>query len=127
MKKLVKKKDVECMACLDCVRACSEAFFKVFDGDKSCIQVIMKKGAATPSVCIQCGKCAKACEHEAITQNSKGVYLINKKQCVGCGACVEACPLKLMVLDTQNSVASKCIVCGKCVKACPMECLEIAG
>jgi ferredoxin len=30
-------------------------------------------------VCIQCGKCMKACEHEAITQNPKtGVYMINK-------------------------------------------------
>ena len=28
MKKLTVKKNVECMACLECVRACSEAFYK---------------------------------------------------------------------------------------------------
>ena len=110
MKKLVAKKDVRCMACLSCVKACTEAFYKVFDPDKSCIQ---------------CGKCMRVCEHEAITQNPKtGVYMINKKNCVGCGKCVEVCPMKVMVHKADNPV-SKCIACGIWVKACPMEILEI--
>ena len=33
MKKLVVNKTAECMACLECVRACSTAFYKVFDPD----------------------------------------------------------------------------------------------
>ena len=75
--------------------------------------------------CIQCGKCMRTCEHEAITQNPKtGVYMINKKKCVGCGKCVEACPMKVLVLKEGNP-ASKCIACGICAKACPMEILEI--
>ena len=110
MKKLAIKKGVDCMACLECVRACSTAFYKEFNQDLSCIQ---------------CGKCARVCEHEAITQNPKtGVYMINKKKCVSCGKCVEACPMKVMVLKPENP-ASKCIACGICVKACPMELLEI--
>ena len=125
MKKLVVKKNSECMACLQCVQACSEAFYKDFDEDLSCIRIVAKGNAAKPNVCIQCGKCMKSCEHGAITQNPKtGVYMINKKLCVSCGACVEACPMKVMVLKPE-SPASKCIACGICVKACPMEILEI--
>ena len=125
MKKLSVKKNVECMACLECVRACSEAFYKEFHPDYSCIQIVAKGTGAKPNVCIQCGKCMKACENEAITQNPKtGVYMINKKKCVGCGKCVEVCPMKVMVHKEENPV-SKCIACGICVKACPMEVLEI--
>ena len=125
MKKLTVKKNVECMACLECVRACSEAFYKEFHQDYSCLQIVAKGTGAKPMVCIQCGKCMKACEHEAITQNPKtGVYMINKKKCVSCGKCVEVCPTKVMVLK-EGSPASKCIACGICVKACPMEILEI--
>ena len=123
MKKLVAKKDVRCMACLSCVQACSEAFYKVFDPDKSCIQIVEKNGQVKVNTCIQCGKCMRVCEHEAITQNPKtGVYMINKKKCVGCGKCVEACPMKVM---TMGETATKCIACGICAKVCPMECLEV--
>ena len=125
MKKLTVKKNVECMACLECVRACSEAFYKEFHPDYSAIQIVAKGTGAKPNVCIQCGKCMKACEHDAITQNPKtGVYMINKKNCVGCGKCVEACPMHVMVHKPEMPV-SKCIACGICVKACPMEVLEI--
>ena len=78
MKKLTVKKGTQCMACLECVRACSEAFYKEFDPSKACLQIIDRNGAAKPMVCVQCGKCAEACEHGAITQNAKGVYTINK-------------------------------------------------
>jgi len=125
MKKLSVKKNVECMACLECVRACSEAFYKEFHQDYACLKIVAKGESAKPMVCIQCGKCMKACEHDAITQNPKtGVYMINKKKCVSCGKCVEACPMKVMVLKPENP-ASKCIACGICVKNCPMEVLEI--
>ena len=126
MKKLAVKKNVECMACLQCVQACSEAFYKEFHPDYSCIQIVAgKQGGAKPNVCIQCGKCMRTCEHGAITQNPKtGVYMINKKLCVSCGKCVEACSMKVMVMKPETP-ASKCIACGICVKACPMEVLEI--
>lgn len=125
MKKLAVKKGSECMACLECVRACSQAFYKEFHQDKACIKIVDKKGAAKPQICVQCGKCAKACEFGAITQNPKtGVYMINKKLCTGCGKCVEACPFGVMVGNAEGPT-SKCIACGICVKACPMEILEI--
>lgn len=125
MKKLTVKKDSQCMACLECVRACSEAFYKEFNPDLSCVQIVAKGTGAKPNVCIQCGKCMKTCQHGAITQNAKtGVYMINKKLCVGCGECVAVCPTKVMV-HKQESPVSKCIACGICVKVCPMEVLEI--
>lgn len=96
MKKLKVKKGSTCMACLACVGACSEAFYKVFDPDKACLQIVEKK-AVRPIACPQCGKCAEACPEGAITQNPKGVYMINKKKCTGCGACAKACPFGLIV------------------------------
>ena len=39
MKKLKVVKGAKCMACLECVRACSTSFYKEFDPDKSCIQI----------------------------------------------------------------------------------------
>ena len=89
MKKLKVKKGSTCMACLACVEACSEAFYKEFHPDKSCIQIVEKK-SVRPMACPQCGKCAEACPEGAITQNAKGVYMINKKKCTGCGACAKA-------------------------------------
>lgn len=125
MKKVAVKKNGQCMACLACVGACSEAFYKEFHQDYSCIRIVDKNGTPKPMTCIQCGKCARTCQHEAITQNPKtGVYMINKKKCVSCGECVAACPMHVLVLKPENP-ASKCIACGICVKACPMEILEI--
>ena len=123
MKKLTVKKGIDCMACLSCVNACSEAFYKEMNPDRSCIQIIEKNGAAKPMACVQCGKCASVCEAGAITQNAKGVYTINKKLCVGCGKCAEVCPFHVIVFTGEK--ASKCIACGICVKACPMDMLEV--
>ena len=126
MKKLTVKKDAQCMACLECVRACSNAFYKEFHPDKSCIQIVQRNGKVRPMTYVQCGKCARTCEHGAIVQNPKtGVYMINKKLCVGCGKCKEACPFGVLVFEPEMPNASKCIACGICAKACPMEVLEI--
>lgn len=125
MKKLVVTDKKGCMACLECVRACSVAFYKEFDPDKSCIQIVEKNGAVKTNVCIQCGKCAKVCEAGAIKQNAKGVYMIDKKLCTGCGKCVEVCPMGVMVKAETSPVTSKCIACGICAKVCPMGILEV--
>ena len=95
MKKLTVKKNEKCMACLQCVQACAEAFYKEFDVTLSAIQIgTNKAGEAKPMTCIQCGKCA------------------------------EACPFGLVV-ENEGAATTKCIACGICAKACPMEVLEI--
>lgn len=125
MKKLTIKKGISCMACLECVRACSTAFYKEFHQDKASLRIVERNGQARPMVCVQCGKCAAACPNGAITQNAKGVFMINKKLCTGCGSCKEACPFGLVVKEDDCDTASKCIACGMCAKVCPMELLEV--
>ncbi len=95
MKKLKVVKGAKCMACLECVRACSTSFYKEFDPDKSCIQIVEKKGDA------------------------------KQKKCTGCGKCVEACPFGVMVKAEDSPVSTKCIACGICAKACPADVLEV--
>ena len=111
------------MACLACVDACSQAFYKTFNPELACLEIVEKK-SIRPMTCPQCGKRAEACPEGAITQNAKGVYMINKKKCTGCGKCAEACPFGLIV-KTEGNPASKCIACGICAKACPMDVLEV--
>ena len=125
MKKLTVAKGTQCMACLQCVIACSQAYYKEFDPGYSCVQIVERKTGIRPMTCPQCGKCAEACPSGAITQNPKGVYMVNKKLCTGCGACVEACPFGLMVKKADAPTASKCTACGICAKACPMGVLEV--
>ena len=127
MKKLVVSKENPCKACLSCVRACSEAFYKTFDPDLSCIRIVAKPdGEPKVQSCIMCGKCARTCTHDAISQNAKGVYMIDKRKCVGCGDCVKACPMHVMCLpDGEEAKPSKCIACGICAKACPMGILAV--
>lgn len=124
MKKVKVTDHSKCYACFQCMVACSTAFYKEFDQDKSCIRIGNKKdGRIMVKACSQCGKCAQACEQNAITQNAKGVYMIDKKLCIGCGKCVEACPFEVMV--QVGDKVSKCIACGKCVRECPMDVLEL--
>ena len=126
MKKLVAVRKDDCMACYQCMHACSAAYYKREDVTVSAIQIGAKKdGSPKVLACPQCGKCAEVCEAGAIKQNAKGVYMVNKKLCTGCGKCAEACPFGLMVKDEDAPTASKCIACGICAKACPMNVLEI--
>ena len=105
MKKLVVNKNAQCMACLECVRACSTAFYKEFHPDYSSIRIVAKGEGAKPNVCIQCGKCMRVCEHDAISQNPKtGVYMINKKNCVGCGKCESHCPQGIAIRQELKNV-----------------------
>ncbi|MDR2602550.1 MAG: 4Fe-4S binding protein [Spirochaetaceae bacterium] len=128
MKKLAVSDINACMNCLTCETACAGAFYKKespFQNNLTCLHVTSKNGALKIVTCVQCGKCAKNCEAEAITQNKAGVYIINKEKCKKCGKCVEVCPFHVMVLLHKDAAPSKCISCGICVKACPQNVLTI--
>lgn len=130
MKRLKARKDIECMNCLACTLECANLYFKSDDPGLAALRIEpMKKDPEQthPVTCVQCGKCAEACPHHAITQNKFGVYMVNKKLCTGCGDCVEACPFGVMRKPETSSTAFKCIACGKCATACPMDILEVVS
>lgn len=115
-----------CIGCLECVRTCSETFYKKKDRCFAALRVVKKNGEWKPEVCIQCGKCAKVCESGAIKQNKAGIWIIDKRLCTGCKKCQEVCPFSVMISDELNGKTTKCIACGKCVTSCPMDVLQIA-
>ena len=126
-KKLVVRKNKECIACLACVRACAQAYQKSDDPAMACLRILQdRKDGFEPVTCDQCGMCVLACPAGAITKNPKGVYMINKKLCIGCGLCKQACPKGLIVKTPALPTAAKCIACGLCVRACPRDVLAIA-
>ncbi len=122
-KKLKVVNQDDCLNCLACQAACSMAFYKVFDPSLATIHITEKDKKPKTVVCVQCGKCARACEYEAISQNKKGVYVIDKKKCTGCGECAKACPFGVIVHEKEKP--SKCIACGICAKECPMDVLAV--
>ncbi len=124
MKKLVVTDSSLCMSCLTCEMVCSEAFYKTYNSP--CIRIDVKKdNSPNVKVCNQCGVCAKKCPEQAIKQNAKGIYMIDKKACTGCLTCVEACPKGIIAKVEDKPNPTKCIACGICTKSCPMGILEI--
>ena len=122
MKKLKVKKGSTCMACLACVGACSEAFYKVFDPDKACLQIVEKK-AVRPIACPQCGKCAEPVrkrhhpEPEGRLHDQQEKMYGMRSLCEGLSIWPDR--------KNRGKPASKCIACGICAKACPMDVLEV--
>ena len=49
--------------------------------------------------CVGCGKCMKACRHDAIGPGHE--KWIDRKKCVGCGECVNVCPTGALSLKGE--------------------------
>ena len=124
-KKLAVTDKTACKTCLTCELACAQAFYKSTDIRLSCIHIGEKDGQPKISMCVQCGKCAKACGEGAIAENKNGVFMLDKKKCINCGKCIEACPFQVMARAEGAANPTKCIACGICAKACPADILYI--
>lgn len=111
--------ETKCIDCGTCETACSEAYFKVDDKEKSAIRI--NKGEVHPdiTVCNQCGECISICPVSAIYRDRNGVIRINKKTCVGCLSCVGFCNYNAMMYTHDQTEPFKCIACGICTSVCP--------
>ena len=96
MKKLVVSKENPCMACLSCVRACSEAFYKKFDPDLSCIRITAKPdGEPKVNNCIMC---VEACPMHVMVMAPEAAA---PSKCIACGICAKACPMGILSVDEK--------------------------
>jgi Fe-S-cluster-containing dehydrogenase component len=125
LKKLVADAAL-CTGCGACEIACSNAYYKEEDREKSAIRVTAaEQGGYTIAVCDQCGVCKDMCSIMALKQAANGVVRLDKKICVGCLICVGECLRDYMRYHDGLPTPFKCIACGICVKQCPSRALSI--
>ena len=98
MKILVHKQEL-CTGCRACEVACSTAYFKTPDRNKSAIRIINNDNSFHARKCTQCGECIDMCTAHAIYRDKNGVVRIDKKLCVGCLGCVGYCSELVMFYD----------------------------
>ncbi len=123
--KVLKTCPEKCIACHACESACSQLYFKADDREKSCIVISDNTNPPEMNVCNQCGTCVATCPTLALTINSQGVIMLNKKLCIGCLMCVAVCPTASMRTYAGLLNPFKCIACGVCVKSCPSGAISI--
>jgi len=125
LKKLVAD-SAKCTGCGACELACSMAFYKEENREKSAIRVTANDGGGYDvSVCDQCGDCMWMCSTMALSRGANGVVRLDKKACVGCLICVGECLRDFFFYNNELPAPFKCSACGICVKACPADVLRI--
>ena len=125
-KKLVAD-STKCTGCGACELACSKAFYKEENKEKSGIRITPNDGGGyNVSVCDQCGDCMWMCSAMALSRAANGVVRLDKKACVGCLICVGECLRDFFFYNNELPTPFKCSACGICVKACPTDALAIS-
>jgi Fe-S-cluster-containing hydrogenase component 2 len=124
MKFLGIKQEI-CNGCGCCEKACSQAYFKEENPEKSAIRIVNNFNTFQAKKCTQCGECINMCTAMAIYRDKLGVVRIKKDRCVGCLGCVGFCSHLAMFYFEGENIPFKCISCGVCVKKCPQEALTV--
>ncbi len=121
-----------CLGYGDCVDVC----------DHDAIEVCNGVARVTPSFCIACTMCVKACPRaliQMIPVKDQAVVRCNncdkgaqatkvcKVSCIGCMKCVKTCEFGAITVTNFNATIdpSKCTNCGKCIDACPRHCITL--
>ena len=119
-----------CSGCRLCLQICGIAHFDEINPKKAALRVearFPEPGYFNPVICVQCGKCAKACPEEAITQvNGARTYVLDREKCTGCMACVEVCPFQVLNTHATLDHPIKCDDCFECAKVCNTGALIVA-
>lgn len=124
--KVLTKNEKICVECHQCEDACSKAYFKEINAEKSTIRVGRNTiGEINLTTCTQCGVCIDVCQTQAIYRDKNGIVRINKKDCVGCFMCVAACPEDAMMYNEDLIEPFKCVSCGICTINCPTGAIEV--
>lgn len=117
--------ETKCIGCGTCEKACSKAWFKEENREKSRIKITKTEAGISCNVCNQCGECINVCPVEALSRDAKGIVRLNAQICVGCFSCVGFCPTASMFFAEIEPIPFKCISCGICVKSCPTGALKL--
>lgn len=125
MKYLAKNPEL-CIQCGACEQACSDAYFKENNREKSRIRINEDEFLEKIVACTQCGVCIDICQVEALYRDDKGIVRLKADKCVGCFMCVGFCPELAIFAHEEHIEPFKCIACGICVKACPTGAIYIA-
>jgi carbon-monoxide dehydrogenase iron sulfur subunit len=121
-----------CIACLNCVRACSfqqEAIGGCVDPNIF-VHVDLEQRRIFTNTCLQCrtALCMKVCPARALSRDPRTqAIVVNKDLCIGCAMCVSVCPFGSVHLDEVRRVASKCDLCSgrpRCVQVCMAKALH---
>jgi len=126
----------KCVACDECVLACSATKHKVFDPALSRIRNVRIEPIVALSVaCRACSDppCALACPRNALTQNPEtGMITVDNDLCDGCGWCIEACEFGAILLNPETKRVEICDLCAEqgepqCIKFCQKDALYLGA
>jgi len=117
-----------CIACLNCLLACSRELFGSSSTTRVALQVRTSSLSSPPiiAICVACRNppCAAACPHGALAaQPEGGPTLVNPSKCPTCETkdCSKACVTGALPIDPLTGRPIVCTQCGACAKFCPHE------
>lgn len=116
-----------------------------YDGLTDCRAANLVAGGQKSCVygCLGLGTCVSACQFGALTQDERGVPVVDIAACVGCGKCAEVCPRDLIKMveagnyafvhcnapvdgRTVRSMCSEgCIACRACERTCQYDAIHV--